>query len=304
MKAVWSFWSRPYKERKNRRNWRGPQEHMLAWGLSLQLARRHYPTTMLVTDTPGKELLTGQLGLKFSEVSTELDRLSDADSGWWALGKLVAYSIQNEPFVHLDTDVFLWRPLPTGLTSAPVFAQCPEHHAFGQSACDPRQVAALFDRHRLSLPAEWEWALSQGGSHFPQESCGIVGGNRVDFLRYYAQTSIDVVTNLAHAAAWAELSDKDSFNMLIEQFWLAACVNYHRWAPESPFRGVTIRHLFSSMDEAFNPQSSARVGFTHLLGDSKTHPEISARLDRRVAEMDPAFHRRCLRVAQSAEMGI
>jgi hypothetical protein len=302
MRAVWSFWSRPYKERTHR-SWRGPQEHMLAWGLSLQLARRHYPRTMLVTDTPGKELLTGRLRLEFSEVSTELDRLRNANPGWWALGKLVAYSIQNEPFVHLDTDVFLWRPLPSALTSAPVFSQCPEHHAYGQDPCNPRQVAALFERHGLSLPAEWEWAVSQGGSHFLQENCGIVGGNRADFLRHYAQSSVEMVTNPAHAAAWAELHDKGGYNMLIEQFWLGACVNYHRWAPESPFRGVTVRHLFSSLGEAFNPQASAKVGFTHLLGDSKGHPEISARLDRRVAEMDPVFYRRCLRVANTVGMG-
>jgi len=298
MKAVWSFWSRPYQGRKGR-SWRGPQDHMFAWGLSLELARRHYPDTVLVTDTPGKKLLVDRLGLVFGEVSTELDRLRDADPGWWALGKLVAYSIQSEPFVHLDTDVFLWRPLPVWLTSAPVFVQCPEHHAFGRERCDPRQVAMLFERHGLSLPAEWDWAVSQAGATFREESCGILGGNRVDFVRYYAQASIDLVMNPAHAGAWAEVENKDGFNMLVEQFWLAACGNYHSYAPESPFRGVRIAHLFPSMDEAFNPAAAARVGFTHLLGDSKAHPEISARLERRVAEIDPLLHRRCLRVAQS-----
>ncbi len=270
---------------------------MFAWGLSLHLARKHYPETMLVTDTAGKELLVDRLGLEFREVSTELDRLRDVDPGWWALGKLVAYSIQNEPFVHLDTDVFLWRPLPAWLTSAPVFVQCPEHHAFGQGRCDPRQIAMLFESHGLSLHAEWEFALSQAGSRFREESCGILGGNHMDFIHYYAQTSIDMVTNPAHTAAWGELHNKDGFNMLIEQFWLAACVNYHRYAPESPFRGVTIRHLFASMDEAFNPEAAARVGFTHLLGDAKATPGVSARLERRVAEMDPAFHRLCQRLA-------
>jgi hypothetical protein len=299
MKAVWSFWSKPYQRRQGR-SWRGPREHLLAWGLSLHLARSHYPETILVTDTQGKELLVNRLGLDFSEVSTELDRLRDADQGWWALGKLVAYSIQTEPFVHLDTDVFLWRTLPGWLTASPVFVQCPEYHAFGQGRCDPRHIAILFERHGLSLPAEWEYGVSQAGPLFREESCGILGANHVEFVRHYAQTSIDMVMNRAHAPAWAELHNKDGFNMLIEQFWLAACVDYHRYAPESPFRGVRIHRLFSSMDEAFNPQASARMGFTHLLGDSKAHPEISARLERRVAEIDPAFHRHCRRVLQSA----
>lgn len=299
MRAVWSFWSKPYQERKGR-SWGGPREHMLAWGLSLRLARQHYPETVLVTDTPGKTLLVDRLGLDFTEVSTELDRLRTVDPGWWALGKLVAYSIQTGPFVHLDTDVFLWRPLPGWLASAPVFVQCPEDHAFGQGRCDPRQIAVLFESRGLSLPAEWEFAVSQAGSRFREESCGILGGNRLDFIRYYAQTAIDLVTSPAHDAAWAELPNKDGFNMLMEQFWLAACVLYHRFAPESPFRGVTVQHLFATIGEAFQPQVSARFGFTHLLGDSKAHPEVSLRLERRVAAIDPAFHRHCLRVAKSA----
>ncbi len=249
MKAVWSFWSRPYQGQKGR-TWREPRHHLLAWGLSLRLAREHYPETMLVTDTPGKALLVDRLGLEFREVSTELDRLRTVDPGWWALGKLVAYSLQDRPFVHLDTDVFLWRPLPAALRSAPVFAQCPERHPLGQGRCDPSQIEQLFQRHGLSLPAEWEWASSRDTSTFREESCGIMGGNRVDFLRYFAETSIRMVTDPAHAAAWSELPHKDGFNMLIEQFWLGACVDYHRYHPESPFRGITIRYLFPTMDVA------------------------------------------------------
>jgi len=41
----------------------------------------------------------------------------------------------------------------------------------------------------------------------------------------------------------------------------------------------------------------ARAGYTHLLGDAKTRPEITARLERRVADLDPAFHRHCQRLA-------
>jgi hypothetical protein len=296
MRAVWSFWSKPYEGHKGRA-WREPRHHLLAWGLSLRLAREHFPETMLVTDSEGKALLVDRLGLEFTEVSTELDRLRGVDPGWWALGKLVAYSLQDRPFVHLDTDVFLWRPLPQALASAPVFAQCPERHAYGQGRCDPLKIELLFERHGLSVPVEWEWAVSLEANWFREENCGIVGGNRVDFLRHYADTAIRMVTDPAHAPAWSEMPHKDEFNMLMEQFWLAACVDYHRLHPQSPFRGIAVRYLFSTMDAAFNPEVAAQAGFTHLLYDTKSHPEVAARLERRVAEIDPAFLRHCNRVA-------
>lgn len=124
--------------------------------------------------------------------------------------------------------------------------------------------------------------------------------NRVDFIRHCAQTAIRVVTDTAHGAAWAELPDTSGFNGLIEQFLLGACVDYHRINPRSVYRGVTIRYLFPSWSEALNPRASARAGYTHLMGPgAKTNPGVMARLERRVAELDPELALRCRRVAQS-----
>ena len=299
MRAVWSFWSKPFRAYKGR-VWREPKHHLLAWGLSLRLARRHFDETRLVTDTPGKAMLVEQLGLDFDQVSTDLDSLRDADPGWWALGKLVAYSLQDRPFVHIDTDVFLWKALPPSLVGAQVFAQCPEQHPLQNAWCGPRHIEYLFDRHKLSLPVEWQWASSRNTISFREENCGILGANRVDFIRHYAQTAIRMVTDPAHRAVWAELSDKSGFNMLIEQFLLACCVDYHRIDPASAYRGVSIRYLFHSWPEAYNPHATSRVGYSHLLGEAKTHPGVMARLERRVAQLDPNFLRHCQRVAQSA----
>jgi hypothetical protein len=299
MRAVWSFWSKPFREYKGR-IWREPHHHLLAWGLSLSRAREHYPETVLVTDSAGKTLLVDHLGLDFTHVSTELDRLRDADPGWWALGKLVAYSLQDRPFVHLDTDVFLWRALPSSLTAAPVFAQCPEEHPAANAWCGPGEIESLFARHGHPLPVEWEWACSRGGATFREENCGILGGNDVTFLRYFANLAIDLAMNPAYAGAWRELAEKSGFNMILEQYLLAACIDYHRSAPDSPYRGVRIRYLFPNWGEAYSPSRSAQAGFTHLLGDAKSDFETTSRLEQRMAATDPAFDRHCRRVAQSA----
>jgi hypothetical protein len=304
MRAVWSFWSKPYNAYKGR-VWGEPRHHLLAWGLSLRLAQRQFPETMLVTDSEGKALLIDRLGLDFTHVSTDLDRLRDADPGWWALGKLLAYSLQDQPFLHLDTDVFLWRPLPASLLAAPVFAQCPERHSANHHWSGPRHIEALFTRHSLPLPPEWEWAASRYDSSFREENCGILGGNHLAFLHHYANTAIRLALDSGHAPVWASLPNKDSFNQILEQYLLSACLDYHRHHPESPFRGIAIRYLFPTLDEAFNQDSAARAGYTHLLGDTKTHPEVTARLERRMADLDPAFHRHCQRLAaQTGFLGL
>ena len=67
MRAVWSFWSKPFKSCKGR-IWREPSHHLLAWGLSLRLARQHFAETLLVTDTPGKRMLVDALGSRYLEL--------------------------------------------------------------------------------------------------------------------------------------------------------------------------------------------------------------------------------------------
>jgi hypothetical protein len=296
MQAVWSFWSKPFQAGKGR-VWTEPKHHLQAWGLSLRLARQHFPETILVTDSPGKTLLVDTLGLEFTQVSTQLDRLRDVDPDWWALGKLVAYSLQDKPFIHLDTDVFLWRPLPAPLLAAPVFAQSPERHSLLDPWCGLRRIERFFKHRGDRLPVEWEWASSRSTTWFREDNCGILGANRTDFIRYFAELAIDLVMRPTHVGIWAEEPDKFTFNMAIEQFLLGACVDYHRVNPASPFRGVTIRYLFENGDEPYNAEIAAKAGFTHLLGDCKAHPDVTARLERRIAMLDPGFHRHCERVA-------
>jgi hypothetical protein len=301
MRAVWSFWSRPFQAYKGR-IWRSPLHHLLAWGLSLRLAKRYYPDTMLVTDRVGKGLLVDCLGLSFNHVSTELDSIQKADAGWWALGKLFAYRMQDRPFVHLDTDVFLWKPLPAGLCNAAVFAQCPEDHPPLADWCGPGDVECAFNDHGLSLPVEWEWSRSRSFNYHREANCGIMGGSRIDFLCYYADVAIDLILNPAHAQVWGTFPEKAGYNMVVEQFMLNACVEFHRSNPESPFRGISIRYLFSSFEEAFNQEAAARVGFTHLLGDAKRDGFLAQRLEQRCREEDMNFYQHCVQLSRNRDL--
>ena len=119
MRSVWSFWTKPFSVER-RTSWASELHHWIAWGLSVETARRHYPHTCLVTDDEGARILIDELQLPFTSVTVCLNRLRDADPEWWALGKLEAYRRQREPFVHVDTDVFLWNALPAHVAAAPV----------------------------------------------------------------------------------------------------------------------------------------------------------------------------------------
>ena len=63
-----------------------------------------------------------------------------------------------------------------------------------------------------------------------------------------------------------------------------------------------MRYLFPSLAQAFDEQAAARAGFTHLLGDAKSHIAVSERLEERTRLEDRAFYRRCVKLAEDSSL--
>lgn len=290
MRAVWSFWTKPFLS-YGRFRWMSDKHHLLAWVLSLSEARKHYPDTWLYTDDAGAKALIDGLGLEFAHISTELNALDQYDPGWWALGKFLAVRAQTEPFVHLDYDVILWLPLPKRLETADVFAQNPDPEAWYQ----PDEFEQVLGPLNGWLPDEWTWFRS---THRIQQglSCGIVGGTKIDFLHYYVNLALRLVEHPANQRGWLQLSNKIRNMMLVEQFLLSACIEYHRVRHVSPYRRMEIQYLFDSSDDVFNPDRVAEVGFTHMAGDAKKNLAVANLLEARVQRDYPEHYERCIRL--------
>lgn len=94
MKVVYSQWSLgkcPFKE-------------MIA--CSNRLSQAHGFETILYTDEKGKEDLKN---IQFSEVRLFPEKINQLPKKVWSLGKLVAMSDMNEPFFHIDQDIFMYK---------------------------------------------------------------------------------------------------------------------------------------------------------------------------------------------------
>lgn len=289
MRAVWSYWSLPYSEQRGF-SWAEERTHMLSWILSVHLARPHFDATSLHTDDEGARLLIDELGLNFDHVYTSLNQLSDEDPDWWMQGKIQTYAEQQEPFVHLDSDVYLFKPLPQRLTSAPLFAQNPESvdpkaFWYDVEACE----MAIRSRGDGFIPPEWTWYRTFTPLHQQEAACcGILGGHNLDLIHFYARTVLELLRKPANRHAFDHIPHKRDFNPFFEQYLLTACARY---------RNVPVEYLFSSFEDAF--QSAARVGFTHLMAGSKRDAIVAARIEERVARDYPADYDRCCAIFQA-----
>lgn len=291
-RAVWSFWSKPFQtDRKS--FWFSEKHHLLSWILSFEKACQHYPETVLITDDDGAHMLVDGLGLEFETVSTELNVLATKDIDWWVSGKLYAYRSQTQPFIHLDSDVYLWKPLPDRVTSTPIFAQNSEYFPFGDSHSwyRPEILTEKLNSHQGWLPKEWSFYV--GNRRNEAISCGILGGNQLDFIRYYADTAIRLIESPDNQLGLSFL-DKQMDSVLIEQYFLAVCLAYHQKEKTSQYHDIDIQYLFASPADAFTPHKAKEVGYTHLIAGSKRNKVLVDRLERRVAKDYPDRYQRCL----------
>lgn len=288
MRAVWSLWTKPLRAQR-RAGWLTPRHHLLSWVLSVELASRHYDDTCLVADDEGAAVLVDALGLRFGSVSLGLNALDDHDPDWWAIGKLYAHAEQDRPFVHIDSDVFLWEPLPEALKQTGVFTQNPEVSPYGASYYRPESIEYDIRRQGGWMPEEFEHYMPFGGE-LRAENCGIVGGTRVDFMRYYAERAIGFIEHPANQKVWARRPRRDQDFVTFEQLMLSACLAYHQGRADSPYAGIAMSYLFDSHEDALSRANAS--GYTHLAADSKRDPDLSRHLEHAVAHHFPDQYRR------------
>jgi len=300
MRAVWSLWTKPLFEGPGDR-WIDLKANLLSWILSFETVRAIYPETGLYTDSPGADLLVEGLGLNFQSVSTQLDTLQGHDPGWWALGKLFAYASESEPFIHFDSDVFLWRALPEEITASALVAQSPEVLTEERKLYYRPEVleSAVAKAGKGWLPKEWIWYRNAFPGVPYAVCCGILGGHDLEFIHRYAGLAFEMLGRAENAGAISAIERKHDHMVLTEQFLLAAVLEYERSVLGSTRE---VGYLFSS-PECANTEAP-RLGYTHFIGGSKRNPRLIAKVEDRVRSKYPETYQRCLGVIKTRQPSI
>ncbi len=273
---------------------------LLSWVLSVGLGKRHYSETVLVADSEAVDLLVNRLGLSFSQVNLTLDQLADQDPIWWATGKFIAYLEQEQPFIHLESDAFLWQRLPDELTDADLFAQNPEYFLAGTSNnYFPEHVEKVISQTAKSwLPQEWVWARATFTHHQKAVGCGIFGGQDLPLIHSYSDLALRFINDSNNKKAFQKLDSRLNYMLLIEQYLLGAYLDYHNFVTKSA-RLKKISYLFSSLDEALAPNNPYR--YTHLIGPAKRNPNLLRRLEEKVSALFPQAYRCAIDLAEELE---
>jgi hypothetical protein len=232
-------------------------DHRIILAVSVLLARKHYDRVEMVTDLKGARLFE-KMQLPFTAMRTDLEGF-DVNPMAWAAGKMKVYAMQEEPFIHIDQDVFLFKALPQRVVQAPIFAQSHEPRSLYNVAIPKTPKRHL---ERLVTPdSAWDCY-----------NAGILGGHDLEFIRDYATKGIEAIR---------ELDVIDPYTMTIyEQAWLA------RHARDC---GKTVTTLFDHR----RPHDAETLGYCHLMQCKHTE-ECVGKVRRRLQSMDPEMFNRAV----------
>lgn len=287
MKIVQTFWSAPSRPGSSQIDmggrmaggWLSERYHAISWTLSCLKFRQFYPRVELYTDSDGSAWLADKLGLPYTDVHQELNVLDHYDHLLWALPKLYVYGLQDEPFIHADGDVFIWKRFDPAFERSGLLAQNFESNHFyyelilGQIAQELPFVPACIK------------GLLQPGTKIRSLNAGIVGGCDTDFYRSYVRQAFEFVDrNLPYL----KNIDIGMFNTVFEQLLL------YRLAEE---QGVTIHTAFEDSGASFDQVISVNTipmlnHYVHTIGVSKQNPLVCLELEARLKYEFPDYHRR------------
>lgn len=300
MKIIQSLWTRPLtldvQRGKVSGGWPSWDHYWASWVLSAWQAHLTHGTVDLVTDRIGAQILVEELQLPFRHVSLVLDAIPrNVHPALWAYGKVVAYEEHAKRgdasagggFMHIDSDVYLWRPLPERVTSAAVAAQhyewAPQYPPFHDIYTRPQQTMQALMKH---LPGAWTPHAEDDHAI----NMGIFGGNDLHTIGEYCRQVRSFVEHPDNQPGWQAIANSGRgdlgirnvgwSNMLVEQ-QTAYCVARQR--------GVPMAMLFEKDDMDQIDSVGNDLGYTHVMGYKKkpATDEFIQRFERRVRDSYP-----------------
>ena len=199
----------------------------LSWITSVKSAKLHFKNVVLVTDTWAWDNIFSKLDLPFDEVKLTLDSI-DENTNMWAISKAHAILEMNEPFLHIDSDVYIWEALDKKYLMSNLLVQSNES---SESDIQSDFYYSLYEIHNLYFKGINTYLDNSNliERDIYAYNCGVVGGTDVEFLRKWAGQMIEtanVIDTIIPSIDELEFNPSDVM-VWVEQTLLMLMAEHH-----------------------------------------------------------------------------
>ncbi|WP_298518244.1 DUF6734 family protein [uncultured Kordia sp.] len=291
MKIVHSFWSKPILQSSRSKNssiagWPHMKYFLMSWTLSCLTFKKVYHTIELITDAKGKEILVDKLQLPYDSVQVTLDALNHYPKNLWALGKIHAYALQDEPFIHVDGDVFIWERFNSKIENAELIGQ----HVDIDTGANYKSSIQMLREHGLTLPKVIETDLKEQPI-IKASNAGIIGGNNVDFFKEFADQ-----------AFWFIDSNKQKIDVSIVGSSFAIIYEQFLYSAMAREKNIKVQHYIKENETIrmdltdFMRKYQHHEKFVHLFAAGKTKFASCRELEMQLLTEYPEYHAKVMKL--------
>lgn len=259
--------------------WAAPEYHLMSWALSSLQLHKIYQDIELYANSNAAKLLIDTLDLPYSKVNITHDNLNLVNESLWALPKLFTYSLQEEAFLHIDGDVFLFDKFPDSLLKNELIAQNIEE-ATNYYTSTQKELMANFSYFPDCVKTDFCSSIPIKGVN-----AGILGGSNISFFKEYTSTAFEYVNRNVQHFPYIIV---DRFNIFFEQ---------HLFYSLAKQKNIGISVL---LNEVINDNEYKYMGniheapccknYLHLLGHLKRDRFTCNQMAAKLRELYPEYY--------------
>lgn len=299
MKIVQSLWVKPSLGNKNvnssdrnKGGWLDKKYHYMSWALSCLQFRKYYDEVELVTDSLGYDLLINKLELPYTKINVCLDDLNGYHNDLWALGKIHAYSLQNEPFIHADGDVFIFKKFEKDFENSPLIAQNIE------------KGFVFYDDIFTKIKKNFDYMpdvlikSKKKSNKIIAANAGLLGGTDINFFKDYAKEAFKFIDNNISGISNLDKLDVGMVNIIYEQFF------FHALAEKNQ---IDINYYLSDVNHTYDGLADfvslpSKGNFIHALGYYKRLKHTEDALAFRLQNDYPEYYYKILNLLRTNQI--
>jgi len=291
MNVIQSFWSKPLfkanediKANRYHGGWINYRYCLMSMAYSCLSISRFYPHLELYTDSFGVKLFKDILNLPYHKFHTHLDDIANIDEALWAYGKIMTYSVQKEPFLHIDNDVFIWQEFPDRIVYADLVCQSLE--MIEEYLLTDYTIAMDYIKSnpgktpKLILNSKCKSAANMG----------LFGGNNLEFIQYYCKEAKSAFNNMYDMIIHSG-NKKGIFNIIYEQLLLTELANKYN-------QKISFLIPYNDLDEVvkYSTIETAQYEskYVHCIGELKSYKYICEQIEYRLKYEYPIYYNRIL----------
>lgn len=249
IKAVYSYWE-DYRKKING-GFKTKRDLAITLTLSVLESKKQFSSVEFYTNKLGKELVD-DFQIPFDKVHVVLDHFDGVlEPDFWAYIKIYVYSLQKEPFIHIDNDVILWDKIPQNILESDLFFQNKEYLSSHQGYIVRLKEAKAFPKINYEVVKEQPlWAYN----------CGIVGGTNLELIKIWKEIVDEYLFSPKNKTTWESITDKHSHNHLFEQYFISSIISIYK---------KSIKSIETLLKDDFMKSATRDFKMTHMWGEAK-----------------------------------